>query len=132
MYCGEFSGYKMKKGYWIMGGLVAGGTILHGLLWSVFPDEKTALAALLMWVILGVVHIFIYTLQSRGDKALAKVVVVPALIRLVVLPVMLVGLAMAFDPHVRTFLVLFVGEVVLFMGLELGLVYRHRRPPASS
>ncbi len=132
MYCGEFSGYKMKKGYWIMGGLVAGGTILHGLLWSVFPDEKTALAALLMWVILGVVHIFIYALQSRGDKALAKVVVVPALIRLVVLPVMLVGLATAFDPPVRTFLVLFVAEVFLFMGLELGLVYRHQRPSASS
>jgi len=58
--------------------------------------------------------------------------VVPALIRLVVLPMMLVGLVMAFDPHVKTFLVLFVGEVFLFMGLELGLVYSGQRPPASS
>jgi len=28
--------------------------------------------------------------------------------------------------------VLFVGEVFLFMGLELGLVYSGQRPPASS
>jgi len=59
-------------------------------------------------------------------------VVVPALIRLVVLPMVLVGLVLAFDPHVKTFLVLFVGEVFLFMGLELGLVYSSQRPPASS
>jgi len=45
---------------------------------------------------------------------------------------MLVGLVLAFDPHVKTFLVLFVGEVFLFMGLELGLVYSSQRPPASS
>jgi hypothetical protein len=132
MHYGEFSGCKMRKGYWIMGGLVAGGVILHVLLWSVFPDARTALAALLMWVILGVGHIFIYALQSRGDKALVKVVVVPALIRLVVLPMVLVGLVLAFDPHVKTFLVLFVGEVFLLMGLELGLVYSSQRPPASS
>jgi len=131
MYYGEFFGCKMKKGYWIIGGVVVGGAFLHGLLWSVFPDRNTALAALLMWVMLGVVHMVIYAFQSGGDKTLARVVVVPALIRLVVLPVMVIGLAMAVEPHLITFVALFVGEVFLLMGLEVGLVYSKQGPPAS-
>jgi hypothetical protein len=123
---------EMKGGYWILIGAMAAGMLGHGLLWGAFPNERTAWAALFMWVTLGIAHIFIYALQSRSEKTTAKVIVIPAMIRLVVLPGLLLGLAKAFEPHGMTFIGLFVGGVVFFMGLELFLVYRAQAPRSSS
>ncbi len=122
----------MRKGYVILGTLTAAGAIGHYSLWSVFPDEKTAWAALILWVMLGVGHLGIYAIQAARQNTLAAAVAIPALIRIGILPALLVGLFKLFEPHVKVFVLLFVGEVLFFMGLELALVYRVRTARSSS
>jgi len=108
------------------------GALGHYFLWSVFPNAQTARAALLMWAMLGGLHLAIYAIQNRKQTTIAVAVVIPALMRLLLLPGILVGLITLFVPEVKVFVLLFVGEVFLFMGLELFLVYQARSHPGSS
>ncbi len=122
----------MRKGYLLIGGLTVGGALGHYFLWSAFPNARTAWAALLMWVIMGVGHLVIHATRWGRPEALAAAVVIPALIRLVVLPGVLVGLAVLLDPEVKILMLLFVGGMIFFMGLELMLAYQARSPRSSS
>jgi len=122
----------MNRGYLLIGGLTAIGAMVHYFLWSAFPDAGTARAALLMWVTIGVGHLVIYAIRHSRPGALAAAVVIPALIRLLVLPGVLVGLAVLLAPDIKTLVLLFVGGIVLFMGLELMLAYQARAPRSSS
>lgn len=122
----------MKRGYFLIGGLTVGGALVHYFLWSAFPDGGTARAALVMWVIIGVGHLIIHAIRRGRPETLAAAVVIPALIRLVVLPGMLVGLAVLLTPDIKTLVLLFVGGMIFFMALELMLAYPARPPRSSS
>ncbi len=122
----------MKRGYFLIGGLTAAGALAHYFLWPAFPDARTAWAALLMWVLIGAGHIIIHAIRRGRPETLAAAVVIPAVIRLMVLPGALVGLAVLLAPDIKILVLLFVGGVIFFMGLELMLAYQARAPRSSS
>ncbi len=122
----------MKRGYFLIGGVTAVGALAHYFLWSAFPDTRTAWAALLMWIMLGLGHLVIYALREGRPDTSASTVVIPALIRLMVLPGALVGLAVLLAPDIKILVLLFVGGVIFFMGLDLALAYQSQAPRSSS
>ncbi len=117
----------MKLSYILMGLLTVLGVILHYIFWERFPDKATGWASLIQWVVIGALHGVIYAIHSRAEGSLAKAVVLPALLRLIVFPIILFGLIGGLDPDVKTLIVLFVAGVLLFMAVELGLVLRNLR-----
>ncbi len=110
----------------LMTALLMAGLVGIGVWHACFPDRETAWAIGLSWGLVGLIHIGIYWVQVRWSRV-GEALLIPAITRLVALPLILIGLVVGLRPVLSWFLVGFLGSVLVFMTLQIALVLRNLR-----
>lgn len=115
-----------RKALILMLVLIAGGLVGIGAFQAYFPNRETAWAIGAAWGLVGLIHLAIYWIQL-SESRLGETLLIPALFRLVGLPLILVGLVVGLRPVLSWFLAGFVTALVVFMSLQVFLVLRNLR-----